>query len=278
MANYLLAVASDLHCNSTVAVCPPSIDLDDGGHYKASPAQTWLWGHWLEKWEAVARLRDKHKAELIGAFNGDVTEGWHHGSTQVISNNPTIQSAVVDAVMQVPIGLHPDSLFFIRGTEAHVGKSASYEESLARSLRISGLPVQGDPDTSTASWWQCKMELNGRLFDLAHHGRMGQRPWTRMNITMNLAAEIFYEHASNGERHPDIAIRSHLHKFGDTGSAHPTRVIQTPAWQLRTAFTYRVPIENLADIGMVVFLVDEDGVVTVMPMLEKPSRGTVWRP
>jgi len=39
----IVAVVADTHPNSTVGLCPPEVELDDGGTYHASKAQRWLW-------------------------------------------------------------------------------------------------------------------------------------------------------------------------------------------------------------------------------------------
>ena len=53
----VVAIAGDLHVNSTVAVCPPVVMLDDGGEYRASKPQRWLWREWVKFWGAVRRRR-----------------------------------------------------------------------------------------------------------------------------------------------------------------------------------------------------------------------------
>ena len=274
----LVAVVSDVHAGSTVAVCPPEISLDDGGGYVASKAQQWLWQNWLAFWATAGETADRLNADLYVVFNGDVTEGDHHGTRQILSGNPNAQAAVVDACMRPVLALAPARLAFIRGTEAHVGKSAAYEERIARGLEKDGRPVIADPDTGTASWWHLRMDIHGHRLSFAHHGRMGQRPWTRGNVVLNLAAEIFYEHAARAETPPALAIRSHLHRYFDTGSAHPVRVIQTPAWQLSTAFIHRIAPDSLADIGGVLITVEPGRSPIVDPVLFKPATGSVWRP
>ena len=57
----LLRITSDLHAGSTVAICPPRVQLDDGGEYHASKAQRWLWERWKDFWirgEAKRRQLD----------------------------------------------------------------------------------------------------------------------------------------------------------------------------------------------------------------------------
>jgi hypothetical protein len=278
----VVAVVSDLHAGSTVALCPPEIALDDGGAYQASKAQQWLWGLWLSFWEKVSDNRAALGADLYVVVNGDITDGDHHGTTQILSGNPTAQAAVVNAQLSVPLALRPDKLWFIRGTEAHVGKSAAFEERVALGLKKDGRPVVMSSDTGTASHWQARLDIHGVRFDFAHHGRVGQRPWTKPNVTMNMAAEIFYEHARHGIPHPHVAVRSHMHQFVDTYHAHPVRAIQTPAWQLPTAFIHRIAPGALADIGGLIITVQpgESDPATryfVDPVIYRPAPPTLWR-
>lgn len=267
----LLVVTSDHHCGSTVALCPPVVELDDGGEYRASRAQQWLWQCWGDFWEKVEQIRDEVGAEsVIHALNGDVTEGDHHGTSQIISRHSGIEQAVAREAMKVPAAVGIDHWFVVRGTESHVGKSGKSEEALAAYLG-----AEGDPEAQTHSWWHLRMERQGVRLDFAHHGRMGQRPWTKPNVVANLAAEIFYEHAKRGFPHPHLSFRSHLHQFLDTYHVHPVRVIQTPSWQLKTAYVHKVAAESLADVGGVVVVL-KDGRADVRPILFTPNRGAVW--
>lgn len=271
-----MAIVSDIHAGSTVAVCPPRVTLDDGGEYLGSKAQRWLWEKYNHYWTQVQAIRKKEKAELIAGFNGDLVDGNHHGTTQILSGNPNAQASVLNSCMAIPLALSPDKLFFVRGTEAHVGQSASAEERIADGLRRDKRPVYGCPDTGNASHWHLPMEVQGVRFDFAHHGRVGTRPWTKPNVTANLAAEIFYDHAAAGEPHPHIAVRSHMHQYVDTHDQHPVRVIQTPAWQLATAFINRIAPGKYADIGGVIIIV-RDGEPEVRKILYKPERPKVWK-
>jgi hypothetical protein len=273
--NVVIAVTSDHHCGSTVALCPPTIKLDDGGTYSASKAQTWLWQDWNEYWDRVRlRVRQLH-ADLITVFNGDTTDGDHHGTSQIISSNSTAQADVVNACMEKVIKSKPDKMYFVRGTEAHVGKSAAYEERIADGLMKDGRPVEGDPETGTASWWHLKLMVNDVKLDFAHHGRMGQRPWTIPNVSNLLAFQIYTEHVTRKRRHPDLAIRSHLHQMHDTYDAFPTRLIQTPAWQLKTAYVHKVAPESLATIGGIIITISPDGKLDVEKVTFEPAETTV---
>lgn len=276
---YVLAVTSDQHCGSTVALCPPRIQLDDGGEYVASKAQQWIWQRWEGFWGRVRDTVRQHRgAKLIQAFNGDLTEGDHHKTTQILSGNPTAQAAVVNAAMKVPLALKPDAIFVIRGTEAHVGPSAAFEERIALGLKKDGWPVQPEHGTGNAAHWHVALDLDGFRVDIAHHGRMGQRPWTKGNVVLNLAAEIFYQHAAAGRPHPHLAIRSHLHQFFDTGHAHPTRLVQMPAWQLATAYIHRIAPNAIADVGGLIAVVRGGQLLALDAVIDHPTPAPAWRP
>lgn len=270
----VIAVVSDTHINSTLGMTPPEgVVLDDGGRYAPSKAQSWLWGCWENYWLQVAAVRKQHHARLYIVVNGDACEGTsHHNTTQVVSAHPEPQAYLMDRVFGVPLALKPHRKWIVKGTEAHVGPSGATEEAFARSIG-----AEKDSDTDRWSWWRLRLEVHGVRLDFAHHGRIGTRPWTRMSGVAALAAEIFYEHSANGHPYPHLAVRSHRHVYGDSFTAHPTRVIQTAAFQLKTAFAHRVACESIADIGGLIITVQPDGTFEVTPKLFKPELPPMWR-
>lgn len=273
----VVAIESDQHAGSTVAVCPPVIQLDDGGAYQASKLQRWLMQNRDDFWKQVGQTRDAEDAELLTVSNGDITDGDHHATTQILSGNSAAQAAVVNELMKSPLALNPDRMLFVRGTEAHVGKSACNEERIALGLKKDKRPVIMDPENGTASHWHARLTIQGVRLDFAHHGKMGTLPWTRPNQTASLAAAIFYEHSKRDMKAhrlptaPHLAIRSHFHQFVDTESLHPTRVIQTPAWQMRTAFIHRIDTTGkLPDIGGIIVVI-RNGEYDPRPVLYTPA-------
>jgi hypothetical protein len=60
----ILAVVSDLHLNSTVALCPPEgVTLDDGGTSEPSRLQRWLWDCWEDDWTQGRARLEAERAE-----------------------------------------------------------------------------------------------------------------------------------------------------------------------------------------------------------------------
>lgn len=279
----VLAITSDLHCGSTVALCPPEVALDDGGAYKASKAQQWMWQCWGDFWRQVDEARSEIGADLYQLFNGDLVDGNHHGTTQIVTGNSNGQSSILSECMKVPLALKPGKIWIIRGTDVHVGQSACSEERFADGLRRDKRPIVSEADTGTASHWHAKANFHGKRFDFAHHGRVGTRTWTKPNVTMNLAADIFAEHAQQDFDNdstptaPHVAIRSHMHQFVDTGNAHRTRVIQTPAWQLATSFINRIAVGKVGEVGGIIIVIREDRPVEVRPVTYKAQPVATWQ-
>jgi hypothetical protein len=263
----IVVVTSDHHTGSTVGVCPPEgVRLDDGGCYTPSKPQVWLWECWVDFWKTVKEVRRKHRADLWVIYNGDMVDGDHHQTHQIISRNPDAQHYVASRVFGVAKDAHPNRLFVVRGTATHTGDGGSAEEALAKTLG-----AERDAETETWSRYHLRLEAYGVLMDFQHHGRMGQRPWTKQNAVNALAAQIFYEHAARGWDCPDLAFRSHMHQYGDSFNAHPVRVIQTPAWQLKTGYVHKVAPESIADVGGIITLVNPSGQFEVTHKLYTPS-------
>lgn len=272
----VIAVVSDTHAGGTTALCPPKVTLDDGGKYEASVAQLWLWECWVNYWKQVEATRKRLKATLVQVYNGDLVDGNHHSTTQILSGNPTAQAIVVNELMRVPLALKPDHLVGIRGTESHVGPSAAFEERVFSGLRKDGWPVVRDENTGNSSHWHWTMEHQGVRLDFAHHGRVGTRGWTKGNAVLAQAADIILTHAMTNRPAPHLAVRSHMHQFVDSGSIYPTRLIQMPAFQLATAFIHRIAPGAIADVGGIIITI-VDGELDVIPVVSHPDPTPTWR-
>lgn len=240
----LWACVSDTHCGSTLGLCPPEgVALDDGGRYMPSRAQVALWEAWVDYWSRVGEAREKRQP-LICVVNGDAVEGLHHRSAQSVSQNlAATQHAIAVGTFRPMLALKPSAVIFIRGTEAHVGSSAEHEERLAEDLGAE------ETESGQFSHWHFQADAGGVLLDFAHHGAVGRMPHTRTNPLGALAMRITNASAKTRSRIPEIAVRSHMHQWGDTGDNYPVRVIQLAGWQLSTAFVHKVAAGSLPEIG-----------------------------
>jgi hypothetical protein len=263
--NCIVIAVSDLHTNSTIALAPPKVTLDDGGSYVASVAQIYLWRKWQLFWKRVAEVKAEAGLPVVTVINGDICDGDHHNTGQIITRNDATQ---IDIALEVldPLTAVSDRIFVLRGTEAHVGHSAWREELVAKEI---GAIQDGENHT----FWHLFAEFGGVTFDIQHHGESGSmRPWTAGGEANRIAAIVAYEYADTGTKPPQVALRAHRHGWRDSGTTHATQVFVTPPWQLTTAFGHRIGLgTKIQKVGGAI-LTCKDGRYTVEKVLFQPAR------
>jgi hypothetical protein len=239
-----LIVLSDLHINSTVGLGLKHLPLDDGGVYTSNKSQQWL----LDMFYDFVGYAKRLDGDKIWVLNGDIIDVNTHSDYQLITKNKA--TVVRHAVSLLQLVVEPaDKLFIVRGTEAHVGECAEYEEIIGKELGA----IQGDNHNYTH--WHLNLDVNGVIFDIAHHGKIGGG-WNRASTLNNKAAQVIVESVKYKETIPDVLVRSHNHTFADTHDNFPVRVVSTPAWQLATNYAHRIGV-GIADIGGVIFRCDD---------------------
>jgi hypothetical protein len=252
----IVAITADHHANSTMGVCPPQFELDDGGTYTANRTQRWLWDCWRLFWTDVEQLKQTTGYQVLSVWNGDLAEGDMKARThQVISRNKSTTLRLVRSVIERPIQLS-DWALFLRGTPAHVGKSSWIDEEIAQDCDIA------IRNGEAASWYAWRGMVGKLPLDIQHHVRLGSDPWTVANPLGKLAYQV--EMDCYRKRQPlPLVIRSHRHTFADTENNYPVRVIVTGAWQGVPEYLYRSPLPPEPDTGGYIVRVDDDGAWTV---------------
>lgn len=258
-----ILVISDTHINSTVALCKPSVQLDDGQEVKISRAQRWFWDNWLDLLERVDRFKPDN---LI--INGDALEGdAKKRSLQLISRNPATIVNIASETLEPLVSKVP-AVLFVKGTVAHGGKSGNLEESLAKDFDNS---VKSGKNYSH---WSLNLIADGVRITAAHHTNMGGLPWTRGNAANALAARVMFQYSQDREQPPDIVLRGHVHRWGDSYDAYRTRAIVTPCWSLATEHTHQIAPDTLPECGAV-FISCDAGKYEVEKIKYEP-KGRVW--
>lgn len=259
----IIAVTSDWHVGSTVGLCLPTFQMDDGGEYVPSITQQWLWQKWNLFWDEVLQLKNQLDADVISVINGDVFDGDHHDSSQIITKNPA-DALKMASLLYRGVADFADMNFVLRGTEAHVGKSGWYEELFAREIK-----AIKDDQLNTHSWLNLVLDVAGVTISFAHHGKIGTRSWTRVNALQAESVDLLAKYTMLGETPPNLVIRSHVHKYADTYKNFPIRVISTPSWQTKTYYINRFESTDLADIGGLI-VICEDGKYDVRERIFNP--------
>lgn len=228
MTGTLLVVLSDTHIGSSTAVSPLSYTVHNRSSYEAqvmeaNRLQRWLYDCWTDFYDYVKQKARKHR--VIVAHLGDVIDYNHHGSTQLVQE--VGDQVVMAKELLMPYRDIADKFIGILGTAVHAGADHAIETDLYRQLGADFIEQQ------------MTINLDGVIVDLAHHGRVGFRPWS--SGAANLASEIMLDYAQSGMSLPNYIFRGHLHTIDDSGSKFEnTRLIQCPSWQLRTTYSNRV--------------------------------------
>lgn len=244
-----IIVVSDPHCGCRLGLHPADpVMLDEGKPSHPSRLQLKVWGIWREFWdEWVPRVTRGEPWDMV--VNGDALDGVHHGSVTQISNNMNDQHAIAAACLAPEIKRCLASggrYYHIRGTEAHVGKSAAEEERLAKFL--GAVPNE---DGQHARWelWHRVGPGKGHLCHFLHHiGTTSSAAYESTALTSEQVAS-FVESGKHGDEAPQVIVRSHRHRHFETRSSGERGyyiVTVTPGWQLKTPFVYRIPGARLS--------------------------------
>lgn len=229
-------VVSDLHCGCRLGLCPPSVDLDDGGTYKASKLQNKIWAWWNEFW--TKWVPDvTHGEDYTVVINGDPLDGVHHQSVTQISQNITDQIRIAKQALGPVVERCKGRFYMIRGTEIHGGKSGQDEEKLAEMLG-----AVKDKEGRFARW-ELWLRVGKALCHFTHHIGTTGRTHYETSAVMAEMAEMLVEAGRFGLEPPDVIVRSHRHRCIEVKL--PTSLsygysFTTAGWQLKTPFAYRI--------------------------------------
>jgi hypothetical protein len=264
-------VVSDLHCGCRLGLCSSAgADLDDGGLYVPPPTMRKVWSWWREFWAdwVPAVTRGEPYAVVV---NGDVLDGVHHASTTQISQNLTDQARIAEAVLRPIVGACDGRFYMVRGTEAHVGKSAAEEEALA--AKLGAIPNEA----GQYARWDLWFRVGDRLAHFLHHiGATGSNAYEATAL-MKEWTEAQNEAARWGEPPPDVIVRSHRHRCCEvrvpTSRGHGIAIV-TAGWQLKTPFAWKLPGARLAppQIGGALIRLGRSGDFYALPWVRHVGR------
>jgi hypothetical protein len=245
-----LLFVSDIHGNNKMSVCPPTVNLENGGTYHCSPNQRWLYERWLEVAEKFKEESKNDQTVLL--LNGEIVEcdAKNRGAFEQICHTDA-ETLRLGADLIDPLAQSADSLYVMRGTFAHSGKAAKLDEAIGEDFDAVKSPE------GTYSWYHLNLLVDDIKIELAHHGSMGGRPWTQRNAANYLAADVLMTYAVNGEQPPDLTIRGHLHRWADSYDNYPTRAIFLPGFTFFGPFIHRLGKgHNVPEIGAMIVRTD----------------------
>ena len=251
-------VVSDTHAGCQMALCPAEgAKLDGGGGYTLNRTQKVMWNWWDEFWGDWVPEQTCGRPFIV-VHNGDAIDGVHHNSTTQITHNLTMQKNIAIQILKPLVDKAHGRFYLIRGTEAHVGKSAQEEEAMAKEL----CTVKNED--GNYALWELWLKLGDQLIHFLHHiGSTASSAHESSAVNAEITAELV-EAARWGEKSPTVVVRSHRHRSIEvrlpTSRGYITGVC-TPGWQAKTPFSFKIAGARLAppQMGGIIIRLGDSG-------------------
>ena len=260
--SYFDIVISDEHCGSPVGLfpCDDVVYTDDDCEIRPNKNQELMWQFIREEvLDYVSSIKKADKNVIVRTRNnGDLVEGFHHESTQVMTSSPVTMQNIGYFVIKSFADIS-DEVVIIRGTESHVGKSAVMEENIAIRLKAT-YPKKVISNVSSETHWFYEEITNGVRTNYIHQGGVGKNPRTRLNPLLIKAITQLEYRISNHIDMADLFVSSHAHQYADTKDIlNYTRVIQTPCMKLTDAYGHKVSPNIAPSLGVMAIYYHQDG-------------------
>ncbi len=225
----LVFVLSDIHAGSTMGLLPPGMTTaEDSQPMVQSEWQKWLWACWGRAMRWMDKIADGDPYALV--LNGDLTEGIHHRSTQVVSGDHTDHVMIAKEILE-PITSKAEKFYVVKGTECHVHSS---EVAIGQAL---GAEI--NDDTGKRAFDRLALDACGVRCVFRHHIGTSVRMALEATQLSVILVEETAEAVKNGETPPRIVCAAHRHKFGFFLNGRSMCVVSAP-WQGLTRHGHKV--------------------------------------
>lgn len=276
-----VVLLSDLHCNSVVGLSPASVNLYNGGTYRASRPQMWLRSRFLAFRDEVGEAQQRNGGRVIVILNGELADDNKHSKYDLVEQHPDGQMSVaIDALsplLELLDKERGDLIYVTRGTEAHSGPGSWMDNAIGRDIGAVCAHDEKAADgarTQIHSFYTLMLSIDGVRVKGAHHPPLGpgRLPWTSNLYASRVASHVYLSAAKSKEPPPDIYFCGHYHVPGDSYDAWPTRALALPSWQLATSFSYRLGADRPLPVGGVIVSCDRGRYEVAKHFYEWPLR------
>lgn len=232
---------SDLHIGSTVGLWPENFVSNEGNLIGQNKFQAWLWECWKDMLKWSTTIIGKDQFELV--LNGDLVDGIHHKTLQVMTPDPSDQCEAVKMVLE-PLIAKASRTHFIKGTECHTRND---EIRLGKFLKGTR-----DPLTGQHAWDTLDLEVNGTLYNFAHHISATSRSYLEASAHSIMLGNLSHSRARTGKAIPKVMVRAHRHRHGVWNDGNQLSAI-CGAWQGLTRYGYRVVPDAVPQPSAIIF-------------------------
>lgn len=248
---------SDLHSGSPVSLYPNEVLPLLSGPRGPSALQVQLYRHYIEVLQHVRLMKDEMQARLVVIAMGDLCEGLHHGSQEIISPYLTDHMKIAETLLRECKEITQyDTIYFIDGTPAHAGEN---EYNLAEVL----MGERYAPGQFT--WPTLRKKIHGNLIYAAHQGPGTGRGINTGNPLRSWMKTTHYEMTMTGQAPPDMFVFGHRHVHQHERieiAGHTTDGFLLPSWKLLDGFVNRVNPFAFPNIGSMVSVCDASGITS----------------
>ena len=191
---------SDLHCGSDVGLMHPEARIGQGNEisFGENYAQKWLWNCWLGAIKQVSKIAGEDKFVLL--CNGDLIEGIHHGSADVIAADMANHIEIAIECVR-PLSSMAKHLLVTLGTECH---TKGFEHDLAYSLGAEGGRAKNK--------WH--FSINGVQCDATHHLGATSRSYLEASLLSISLGNARLQAYRAGHIPSRVFLRAHRHAGG----------------------------------------------------------------
>lgn len=249
-------VINDTHCGSEHGLLPDKVILEDGRSigYGENQRLRFLYDSWLQMREDFFRIAGDDP--YILTLNGDLIEGCHHRSDEVvaakIAEHLTIAEQCIGPFIEMA-----DRTYVTRGTECH---TKDLENVLCKSF---GLDKAKD---------FVQYEVNGCLVDARHHMPVTRNVWAEAGAMSQVMHNTISNCVRAGHPTPRVFLRAHRHLTGDYCDGK-SMIVVPAAWQWLTRHCYKVAAESVPRFSAYVLdwrHVPEGGLPARYPLVYDP--------
>ena len=195
---------------------PSDYRTQEGHRLEPNEFQSWLEDCWKDGLEWV----DKHARNPILVLNGDLVDGVHHKSTEVMSARFDDHVGALIHLVR-PIAERSRATYVTLGTEAH---TQTAEHAIAEALRAKKYR------SFRAAHDVLNLDINGIEVEVMHHISTSSTPWTEASGHCSSLNARRAERARQGRSAPRVIVRGHRHRFGFWCDGAGLTVV-TPSWQ-----------------------------------------------
>ena len=248
-----LVPISDLHSGGSTALFPHLNELPLGGwqfqHNLVTPSakQCDMALHWDYCADATATARNGKR--MIIVLNGDMVDGIHHHSLQLMTHRPEEQAEVNIWLLKrfvTRAGFDKqkgDLLYMVSGTETHTG-DVEYKI---------GEELGAEPHDHLGAYDFLPLEINGKLFWFLHQGSGPGRGPNKGDQVRLWLKNKYWQLLEEGQRIPDYIISGHYHDPIYNTYVRPNHTMHgmiLASFQLKTRFGYRIAAVEREKIGI----------------------------